>query len=71
MKFYLTTYQGIWDALLDTRIRLQKSVVSSNTLPSTQSPQNEPKYQESLDRMLQEAAVFSEQLFELQEVISP
>ncbi|KAE9393453.1 hypothetical protein BT96DRAFT_999417 [Gymnopus androsaceus JB14] len=60
---------GIWDALLDARIRLQKSVASSNTLPSSQLPQNEPEYQESLNRMLNEAALFSEQLFELQETL--
>ena len=31
---YLQTTQALWDTLLDTRIRLQKSVVSANTLPS-------------------------------------
>ncbi|KAJ3878929.1 apoptosis-antagonizing transcription factor [Lentinula edodes] len=61
---------GIWDSLLDARIRIQKSISSSNTLPSSSTlTQNDPHYGESLSRMLNEAASLSEQMFELQELL--
>ncbi|KAJ3814173.1 apoptosis-antagonizing transcription factor [Lentinula aff. lateritia] len=61
---------GIWDSLLDARIRIQKSISSSNTLPSSSTlTQNDPRYGESLSRMLNEAASLSEQMFELQELL--
>ncbi|KAF9078172.1 apoptosis-antagonizing transcription factor [Rhodocollybia butyracea] len=59
---------GIWDSLLDARIRLHKSMTASNTLPpNSKLPQNDPEYQESLYNMLVEAVSLSEELFELQE----
>ncbi|KAJ3982565.1 apoptosis-antagonizing transcription factor [Lentinula detonsa] len=61
---------GIWDSLLDARIRLQKSITCSNTLPSSSKlNQDEPRYEESLNQMLNAAASLSEQLFELQEIL--
>ncbi|KIK61575.1 hypothetical protein GYMLUDRAFT_42585 [Collybiopsis luxurians FD-317 M1] len=59
---------GIWDSLLDARIRLQKSATASNTLPlSSELPRDDPQFQESLTKMLSEAVLLSEQLFGLQE----
>ncbi|KAF5369219.1 hypothetical protein D9757_010019 [Collybiopsis confluens] len=59
----------IWDSLLDTRIRLQKSITSSNTLPlASEILQDDPEFQHSIDKMLHEAVMLSEQLFQLQQV---
>ncbi|KAJ4473701.1 apoptosis-antagonizing transcription factor [Lentinula aciculospora] len=61
---------GIWDSLLDARIRIQKSVSSSNALPSSSKLiQYDPDYEKSLNKMLNEAVSLSEQLFELQEML--
>ncbi|THU91507.1 TRAUB-domain-containing protein [Dendrothele bispora CBS 962.96] len=58
---------SIWDSLLDARIRLQKSMSSANTLPNTADYISSPEYQQSLTKMLEEAALLSEDLIELRE----
>ncbi|KAF5355323.1 hypothetical protein D9758_006031 [Tetrapyrgos nigripes] len=58
-----------WDSLLDARIRLQKSISSANALPSTLDFADSPEYQQSLSKMLAEAALLSEELINLQETL--
>ncbi|KAJ7149531.1 apoptosis-antagonizing transcription factor [Mycena crocata] len=61
---------AIWETLLDARIRLQKSATAANRLPSSShlSQYTEIKEcRESLDKMLEEAFLLSENLFDLQE----
>ncbi|KAK7445400.1 rRNA-processing protein bfr2 [Stygiomarasmius scandens] len=58
---------SIWDSLLDARIRLQKSISSANALPVASNHETSPEYQQSLAKMLNEASLLSEELFELQE----
>ncbi|KAJ3768383.1 apoptosis-antagonizing transcription factor [Lentinula raphanica] len=61
---------SIWDSLLDARIRLQKTVSSSNSLPSgSQLSQDDPRIAESLTNMLNEAVSLSEELFGLQQIL--
>ncbi|KAJ7224472.1 apoptosis-antagonizing transcription factor, partial [Mycena pura] len=61
---------AIWESLLDARIRLQKSVAAANRLPSSSQL---PRYTElvdcrqSLESMLEEAFLLSDELFDLQE----
>ncbi|KAF9477766.1 TRAUB-domain-containing protein [Pholiota conissans] len=61
---------ALWDTLLDTRIRLQKSVVSANGLPP---PSHMKEYLESedcrdsLSKFLDEASKLTDELLELQE----
>ncbi|KAJ7257927.1 apoptosis antagonizing transcription factor-domain-containing protein [Mycena haematopus] len=61
---------ALWETLLDARIRLQKSVVAANRLPSSS---HLPQYteieecQQSLDKMLEEAFLLSDELFDVQE----
>ncbi|KAJ7743114.1 apoptosis-antagonizing transcription factor [Mycena metata] len=61
---------AVWETLLDARIRLQKSVVATNRLPSSAhlSQFTEiPECRESLDKMLEEAFLLSDELFDLEE----
>ncbi|KAJ7746894.1 apoptosis-antagonizing transcription factor [Mycena maculata] len=61
---------SIWENLLDARIRLQKSATAANRLPSSSllSQFSEiPECRESLDKMLEEAFLLSDELFDLQE----
>ncbi|KAF9258902.1 TRAUB-domain-containing protein [Marasmius fiardii PR-910] len=62
----------IWDGLLDARIRFQKASVAANRLPIHQwsTFRESSEVQESLLRMLQEATLLSEDIFELQDLIS-
>ncbi|KAJ6581217.1 apoptosis-antagonizing transcription factor [Mycena capillaripes] len=61
---------AIWETLLDARIRLQKSVVAANRLPSSSLLSQFTEITEcrqSLDKMLEEAFLLSDELFDLQE----
>ncbi|KJA15245.1 hypothetical protein HYPSUDRAFT_48566 [Hypholoma sublateritium FD-334 SS-4] len=63
---------ALWDTLLDTRIRLQKSVVSANALPP---PAQMKEYLETsscrdaISKFLNEAAMLTDELSQLQENI--
>ncbi|KAJ6496797.1 apoptosis-antagonizing transcription factor [Mycena vulgaris] len=61
---------AMWETLLDARIRLQKSATAANRLPSS-SHLSEftavPECRQSLDKMLEEAFLLSDELFDLQE----
>ncbi|KDR67972.1 hypothetical protein GALMADRAFT_129808 [Galerina marginata CBS 339.88] len=61
---------ALWDTLLDTRIRMQKSVVSANRLPPPSAMKSfleASECQESISKLLNEASLLSNELFELQE----
>ncbi|KAF8801308.1 TRAUB-domain-containing protein [Phlegmacium glaucopus] len=61
---------ALWDSLLDTRIRLQKSVVSANQLPPPSQMKTfmeMPECSESLSKLLHEASLLTDELFDLQE----
>ncbi|KAJ7281886.1 apoptosis antagonizing transcription factor-domain-containing protein [Mycena rebaudengoi] len=61
---------AMWESLLDARIRLQKSVTAANTLPSSSDLSQFAQIAEcrqSLDKMLDEAFLLSDELFDLQE----
>ncbi|KAJ7636059.1 apoptosis antagonizing transcription factor-domain-containing protein [Mycena polygramma] len=61
---------AIWETLLDARIRLQKSVVAANRLPSSSHLSEFTEIAEcrhSLDKMLEETFLLSDELFDLQE----
>ncbi|KAK7031375.1 sorting nexin-41 [Favolaschia claudopus] len=61
---------ALWESILDARIQLQKSVVAANRLPSSSQlaafTDNE-ECRQSLDKMLEEAFMLSDELFDLQE----
>ncbi|KAF8630743.1 hypothetical protein AX17_005338 [Amanita inopinata Kibby_2008] len=60
---------AIWDALLDARIRMQKAVAAANRLPKPSDMDvflRQPECQESLDKMLREALLLSDELSDLQ-----
>ncbi|KAI0079169.1 TRAUB-domain-containing protein [Panus rudis PR-1116 ss-1] len=64
---------AMWDALLDARIRLQKALTFTNTLPpSSHYPDlsTDETVQRSLDSMLDEATALSQELATLQESIA-
>ncbi|KAJ7355566.1 apoptosis antagonizing transcription factor-domain-containing protein [Mycena albidolilacea] len=61
---------ALWETLLDARIRLQKSVVAANQLPSSSHLARYAEIEEcrqSLDKMLEEAFLLSDELFNFQE----
>ncbi|KAJ7089669.1 apoptosis-antagonizing transcription factor [Mycena belliarum] len=61
---------SMWETLLDARIRLHKSATAANGLPSSsQIPQFAEilECRQSLDKMLEEAFLLSDELFDLQE----
>ncbi|KAF8196715.1 apoptosis antagonizing transcription factor-domain-containing protein [Mycena galopus ATCC 62051] len=61
---------AIWETLLDARIRLQKSVIAANRLPPSShlAPYTEvEECRQSLDKMLEEAFLLSDELFDFQE----
>ncbi|KAJ7460611.1 apoptosis-antagonizing transcription factor [Mycena latifolia] len=61
---------AMWETLLDARIRLQKSATAANRLPSSSHlPQftEITECRQSLDKMLEEAFLLSDELFDLQE----
>ncbi|KAJ6485903.1 apoptosis antagonizing transcription factor-domain-containing protein [Mycena sanguinolenta] len=61
---------ALWETLLDARIRLQKSVVGANRLPSSSHLAQYTEIEEcrqSLDKMLEEAFLLSDELFDVQE----
>lgn len=63
---------ALWDSLLDTRIRLQKSVVSANRLPPPSQIKDyleRPECRDSLSAFLTEAYLLTDELMELQENI--
>ncbi|KAG6813828.1 hypothetical protein H0H92_006772 [Tricholoma furcatifolium] len=61
---------ALWDSLLDARIRIQKAVTAANRLPpplDLKTCVDLPDCQDSLNNLLKEAALFSEEVFQLQE----
>ncbi|KAF9221427.1 TRAUB-domain-containing protein [Gyrodon lividus] len=58
---------ALWDSLLDGRIRLQKSITAGNRLPPLPQHANSEEVQASLSRMLDEARLLSDELFDFQE----
>ncbi|KAH7927856.1 TRAUB-domain-containing protein [Leucogyrophana mollusca] len=58
---------ALWDSLLDARIRLQKAVTAGNRLPPLERYKDFDDVQASLAKMLEEAQLLSDDLFELQE----
>ncbi|KAF5316444.1 hypothetical protein D9619_006125 [Psilocybe cf. subviscida] len=63
---------ALWDTLLDTRIRMQKSVVSANRLPQPSAMSeylDAPACQEALSKFLHEASALTEELAQLQDTI--
>ncbi|KAF9564265.1 TRAUB-domain-containing protein [Agrocybe pediades] len=61
---------ALWDSLLDTRIRLQKSVVSANRLPpptEIKAYQDSPECSDAISKFLKEAMLFTNELAELQD----
>ncbi|EIW79177.1 TRAUB-domain-containing protein [Coniophora puteana RWD-64-598 SS2] len=58
---------ALWDTLLDSRIRLQKSVHAGNRLPALSQYSAVSEVQASLNKMLVEALQVSEEIMELQE----
>ncbi|KAJ7132107.1 apoptosis-antagonizing transcription factor [Mycena epipterygia] len=61
---------AMWETLLDARIRLQKSATAANRLPSSSNLSQFTEMEEcrqSLDKMLEEAFLLSDELFDLQE----
>ncbi|KAJ7453982.1 apoptosis-antagonizing transcription factor [Mycena galericulata] len=61
---------SIWETLLDARIRLQKSVTATNRLPASSHLlqfTEVPECRQSLDKMLEESFLLSDELFDLQE----
>ncbi|KAH7914638.1 apoptosis-antagonizing transcription factor [Hygrophoropsis aurantiaca] len=58
---------AVWDSLLDARIRLQKTVAAGNRLPFLGGHKDSDDIQNALNKMLKEAQLLSEDLFELQE----
>ncbi|KII85809.1 hypothetical protein PLICRDRAFT_44220 [Plicaturopsis crispa FD-325 SS-3] len=58
---------AIWDALLDARIRLQKSSTAANKLTQPSRFAATPEGRASLDTLLSEALSLSDELFDLQE----
>ncbi|CAK5273857.1 unnamed protein product [Mycena citricolor] len=66
----VTQQIAIWDALLDARIRLQKSATCANRLPSSANIKRYeeiPECRSALNKMLDEAFALSDDLFSLQE----
>ncbi|KZV85717.1 TRAUB-domain-containing protein [Exidia glandulosa HHB12029] len=60
----------VWDALIDARIRLQKSVLATQKLPQSDGLSqklDDPEGQEALSRFLASANALSETLFDMQE----
>ncbi|KAG6919002.1 hypothetical protein DXG01_010241 [Tephrocybe rancida] len=61
---------ALWDTLLDARIRVQKAVTATNRLPPPLDLREylaQPECEESVNRLLKEAAALSEEIFLLQE----
>ncbi|KAF8159798.1 apoptosis-antagonizing transcription factor [Crassisporium funariophilum] len=61
---------ALWDTLLDTRIRLQKSVVLANKLPPPAQIKEyleTPECRDAMSNLLQEAALLTDVLFSMQE----
>ncbi|KAF8223528.1 TRAUB-domain-containing protein, partial [Tricholoma matsutake] len=61
---------ALWNALLDARIRMQKSVVTTNRLPAPfelQSSLQSLDYREVIHGMMEEVSTLSSEIFELQE----
>ncbi|KAJ3515997.1 hypothetical protein NLJ89_g1403 [Agrocybe chaxingu] len=60
------------DALLDTRIRLQKSVVSANRLPPPSQIKDyldDSRCRDAVSKFLNEASLLTDELFDLQEML--
>ncbi|KAJ6624963.1 apoptosis antagonizing transcription factor-domain-containing protein [Mycena sp. CBHHK59/15] len=60
----------LWETLLDARIRLQKSATAANRLPSSSDLSKfaqTPECRQALDKVLDEAFLLSDELFDLQE----
>ncbi|KAF8629041.1 hypothetical protein AX15_003542 [Amanita polypyramis BW_CC] len=63
---------AIWDALLEARIRMQKAVNSANRLPRPSDIDayiRQPSCREALNKMLDEALLLSDELYDLQEYL--
>ncbi|KAM6496856.1 Apoptosis antagonizing transcription factor domain containing protein, partial [Amanita muscaria] len=63
---------AIWDAILEARIRVQKAVNAANRLPRPNEMDvytRHPQCRDALDKMLNEAMRFSDELFDLQEYL--
>ncbi|KAF9245330.1 TRAUB-domain-containing protein [Melanogaster broomeanus] len=58
---------ALWDSLLDARIRLQKSVTAGNRLPPLFQNVDSEEVHASLAKMLDEARLLSNELFDFQE----
>lgn len=60
---------ALWDSLVDARIRLQKSVTAGNRLPQLSQHGDSEAIQGSLVKMLGQAQLLSEELFNFQETL--
>ncbi|KAF8557735.1 TRAUB-domain-containing protein [Imleria badia] len=60
---------ALWDSLLDARIRLQKSVAAGNRLPYPSPIAANEQVHTHLMKMLEEARLLSNELFEFQEYL--
>ncbi|PPQ63391.1 hypothetical protein CVT24_005656 [Panaeolus cyanescens] len=68
--FAVKSQMDLWDSLLDTRIRLQKSVVQTNALPlpsDMKQLMDTAEVQEAVAEALSEASTLLEEIFKLQE----